>query len=112
MINPLFKPSMGMDSDTIKVILPMKDRKAGIIFDAKVTNTVMINNYQDYNLSGLEVPVLIIHAKDDKLANFNTVEPWISKIPDCTFVPLDEGGHLMTGNSELIENTVNNWTKR
>ena len=28
----------------------------------------MINHYKDYDLTNLTVPVLIVHAKDDKLA--------------------------------------------
>lgn len=106
LISPLFKPLMGMEKETLKSIIPMKDRKAGIIFDGKITNTVMVNNYQDYDLSKLSVPVLIIHAKDDKLANFKTVEPWLSKIKDCTFVPLEGGGHLMTGSGSIIRDAV------
>ena len=106
LISPLFKPLMGMSPDTLKEILPMKDRKAGVIFDAKVTNTVMINNYTEYDLSKLEVPVLIIHAKDDKLADFNKVEAWIPRIKNCTFVPLESGGHLMTDNGKVIREAV------
>lgn len=106
LISPLFKPLMGMSPDTLKEILPMKDREAGVIFDAKVTNTVMINNYTEYDLSELEVPVLIIHAKDDKLADFNKVEAWVPRIKNCTFVPLESGGHLMTDNGEVIRNAV------
>ena len=78
--SPLFKPLMGMDSKALKLILPMKQRKAGIIFDGKESNTVMSNNPVEYNLSNIEVPVLIIHSKDDKLADFEKVEPWISAI--------------------------------
>ena len=104
--SPLFKPLMGMDSDTLKLILPMKQRKPGIIFDGAVSNTVMSNYPVEYNLSNLEVPVLIIHSKDDKLADFEKVEPWISAIKDCTFVPLESGGHLMEGNRDFVEHAV------
>ena len=104
--SPLFKPLMGMDSNALKLILPMKQRKAGIIFDGEVSNTVMSNYPVEYNLSNIEVPVLIIHSKDDKLADFEKVEPWISAIKDCTFVPLESGGHMMTGNSDLVQQSV------
>ncbi len=104
--SPLFKPLMGMNSEALKLILPMKQRKAGIIFDGKKSNTVMSNYPVEYNLSNIEVPVLIIHSKDDKLADFEKVEPWISAINDCTFVPLESGGHMMTGNSDLVQQSV------
>ena len=106
LISPLFKPLMGMDTKALTLILPMEQRKAGIIFDGEVSNTVMSNYPMEYNLSNLEVPVLIIHSKDDKLAKFEKVEPWISAIKNCTFLPLESGGHMMDGNSDLVEKTV------
>ena len=115
--SPLFKPLMGMDSKALKLILPLKQRKTGIIFDGKVSNTDMSNYPVEYNLSNIEVPVLIIHSKDDKLADFEKVEPWISVIKDCTFVPLETGGHMMEGNHDLVEQAVcqfieaNKWNK-
>ena len=107
--SPLFKPLMGMDSNALKLILPMKQRKAGIIFDGEESNTAMTNYPVEYNLSNIEVPVLIIHSKDDKLADFEKVEPWISAIKDCKFVPLENGGHMMEGNSDLVEQSVCNF---
>lgn len=68
MISPLFEPIMRMKSETIEAIMPLAERKQGIIFDGKVTNTVMLNHYQDYDMTELNVPVLMIHSKDDKRA--------------------------------------------
>lgn len=112
LISPLFKPLMGMSPKTLISIMPMKHRKSGVLFDAKITNTVMLNDYQHYDMSNLEVPVLIIHAKDDKLANFHTVEPWITRIKDSTFVALDDGGHLMSGNDEIVHTAVSEFIGR
>lgn len=109
LVSPLFKPLMGMDSRTLKVILPMKSRKKGIVFDARVTNTVMVNDCAEYDMSKLEVPVLAIHATNDKMADFKNVEPWIARIKNCTFIKLDSGGHLMEGNSKKIDEAVNNF---
>lgn len=106
LVSPLFKPLMGMEPETLKVILPMKPRKDGIVFDANVSNTVMVNDCMKYDMSNLEMPVLVIHAKDDKMADFKKVEPWIDRIKDCTFVALDNGGHLMEGNSKKIDTAV------
>lgn len=106
LVSPLFKPLMGMDPKTLNEILPMKPRKDGIVFDAKVSNTVMINDYKKYDLRNLEMPLLIIHAKDDKMADYKKVEPWIDKIKDCTFVALDSGGHLMEGNDKKIDTAL------
>ena len=104
--SPLFGPIMGMDQETVKLIMPLEGKKEGIVFDAKVTNTVMLNNYKDYDLSKLKVPVLILHAKDDKLADYSIVEQWAKLIPNCTFVPFETGGHLMAGHSKEIEQSL------
>lgn len=106
LVSPLFKPLMGMEPETLNLILPMKPRKDGIVFDAKVSNTVMVNDYTKYNMSNLEMPVLIIHAKDDKMAVYKKVEPWIDRIKDCTFVALDSGGHLMEDNEKKIDTAL------
>lgn len=106
LVSPLFKPLMGMEPETLKVILPMQPRKKGIVFDARVSNTVMVNDWTEYDMSKLEIPVLVIHAKDDKMADFKNVEPWIDRIKDCTFIALDSGGHLMEGNSKKIDKAV------
>ena len=95
-----------METETIKVILPLKERKQGILFDAAVTNTVMVNDYTSYDMSELEIPVLVIHAKDDKMADYQLVEPWTKRIQDCMLVSLESGGHLMTGNSEKINQAL------
>jgi len=109
LISPLFKPIMGMDQSTLLSIMPMKERKDGIIFDGKITNTIMINDYKEYDLGKLQVPTLIVHSSDDKLASFDKVEYWASRIPNCTFIPLEDGGHLMSGHEGEIFNTMQNW---
>lgn len=106
LISPLFKPLMGMDKKALTLILPMKQRKAGIIFDGKVSNTVMSNYPVEYNLSKIEIPVLIIHSKDDKLAKFEKIDPWILAIKNCTFLPLENGGHMMEGNEGFVNEAV------
>lgn len=106
LFSPLFKPLMGMEPETLNLIIPMKPRKEGIVFDARVSNTVMANDYMVYDMSNLKMPVLVIHAKDDKMADFKKVEPWINRIKDCSFIVLDSGGHLMEGNSKKIDTAL------
>lgn len=100
--SPLFSPLMGMDRDTIGLIMPLSKRHKGIVLDAKIANTDMSNHYEEYDMSKLSVPVLIVHAEDDKLADYNNAAIWSKKIPNCTFVSCKSGGHLMTGNSGKI----------
>ena len=112
MISPLFKPIMGMESDVIFEILPMKDKKDGIVFDGDVTNKDHTLHYENYDLRKLIVPVLIFHAKDDKLAkDYEKVETWSKEIRDCVFLSFDEGGHLMKGHEEEIRQALTEFTE-
>lgn len=111
-LSPFFKPIMGMESSTIHTMMPMEERKEGIVFDGKVTNTVMVNHFEEYDMGSLQVPVLIFHAKDDQVASYDGVEDWAKKIKDCTFVPFETGGHLMEGNGEEINRQLDEFVKR
>lgn len=111
LISPFFKPIMGMDSSTIHSIMPMEGKKEGIVFDGKVTNTIMVNHYEEYDLGKVEVPVLILHAKDDKLAAFEGVKPWTKRIKDCTYLFFESGGHLMVGHGDEIEQALDEFVQ-
>ena len=104
--SPFFEPLMGMDGDTIRTILPIADRKEGILFDSRVVNGATAGHFEDYNLEKARVPVLIIHAKDDKLASFASAEAWSRRIPDCTFLPIPDGGHTMRGHAAEISQAL------
>ena len=112
LISPLFKPIMGMDRSVIKQIMPMKERKAGIAFDGNVVNKDHTDNYDNYDLKSIKVPVLIIHSEDDKLADSEKAKYWSKEIPDCTSVFFSGGGHLMTGNSEDINNVLDEFVEK
>ena len=106
LFSPLFEPLMGMDGDTVRTILPIADRKEGILFDSRVVNGAKAGHFEDYNLEKARVPVLIIHAKDDKLASFASAEEWSHRIPDCTFLPIPDGGHTMRGYAAEISKAL------
>lgn len=110
--SPLFVPLMGMDSDTIELIMPLNQRRDGIVLDAKIANTDMNNHYEEYDMSKLRIPVLIVHAEDDKLADYSKAVLWSKKIPNSIFVSFKTGGHLMTGNSKKINEAFNSFIKR
>ena len=106
LLSPLFEPVMGMDSSTIYGLLPVRERKAGVILDAAITNPDMARNYDSYIIERLQVPSLILHAKDDKLANYEDVEKVLNRFPNCTFVSFETGGHLMEGHEEEVQRAV------
>ena len=111
LFSPLFEPLMGMDGDTVRTILPIADRKEGILFDSRVVNGAKAGHFEDYNLEKARVPVLIIHAKDDKLASFEAAEQWSRRIPDCTFLPIPDGGHTMRGHAAEISQALDQFIK-
>lgn len=112
LLNPLFEPVMGMEASTIYGMLPIGERKAGVVLDASITNPDMARNYDSYVIEELQMPTLILHAKDDKLASFADVEKALNRFPDCTFVSFETGGHLMAGNGEKIKKSVMEFVKK
>lgn len=107
LMSPLFEPIMGMDPATIYSMFPISERKAGVVLDASVTNPDMARNFDAYRIENLQVPVLILHAKDDKLASYDAVSKALYRFPDnTTFVSFENGGHLMTGQAEKVKKTV------
>ena len=112
MISPLFPPVMGMERSVIKQIMPMKERRAGTVFDGEAVNKDHTDHYENYDLRSIKVPVLIIHSEDDKLADPEKAKYWSNEIPGCTSVFFSGGGHLMTGNSEEIDNVVDEFVEK
>lgn len=106
-LSPLFKPLMGMEPATIYSMLPISERKEGVILDSSVTNLDMARNYDDYNIESMQVPVLVLHSKDDKLASYKEASQAVSRFPNVKFISFETGGHLMTGNEEAVKKAVN-----
>lgn len=106
LMSPLFKPMMGMESSTIYSMLPVSERKKGIIIDSSITNTDMMKNYDSYVIEDLKVSTLVLHSKDDKLASFKDTKKAIKRFPNCTFVSFETGGHLMVGHEKEVNKAV------
>ena len=111
LMSPLFEPIMGMEPSTIYSMLPVNERKEGVVLDASATNLDMAKNYDKYNVEELQIPTLIIHAKDDKLASYADTERAVNRFPSCTFVSFEDGGHLLKGHGEEIKKAVSRFTK-
>ena len=111
LLSPLFKLIMGMEPSTIYDMLPVGDRKDGVVLDASVTNIDMAKKYEDYHIEELQVPTLVFHAKDDKLASYTDTEKAVKRFPNCTFISFESGGHLMVGHGEEIKNAIYDFTR-
>ena len=107
----MFEPIMGMEPSTIYSMLPINDRKVGVILDASVTNPDMARDFGEYPIEDLQVPTLIFHAKDDKLASYADTERAVARFPNCTFIPFESGGHLLTGHAEEIKEAVSDFVE-
>lgn len=106
LISPLFEPLMGMDRSTINEILPINEKRDGIVFDSKVVNTDMNKNFDQYNVESLKVPTIVFNAKDDKMAVYSRTKSSVERFPNCTFISFESGGHLMTGNENKINSEL------
>lgn len=110
LISPLFEPIMGMEPSTIYSMLPIGERHDGVVLDASVTNLDMAKNFDSYPVENLQVPTLVLQAKDDKLVNYAATEQAVGRFPDCTFVSFEDGGHLMKGHEEEVRAAVLDFT--
>lgn len=109
LISPLMPALMGMPSETVETILPISERKTGVILDGKLTNPDMERNFEQYPIEELNVPVLILHSEDDPVASFEKVENVKRRFPNLTLVTFPDGGHMMTGHGEEIEKALDNF---
>lgn len=112
LVSPLFEPIMGMKPSTINSMLPVRDRKDGVILDASITNPDMAKNFEEYPIEDLQVPTLIFHAKNDKLASYTDTEKVISRFPNCTFISFESGGHLLSGHGKEIKKAVSEFISK
>lgn len=106
LLSPLFNPIMGMSPSTVYSMVPVSERKEGVILDASLTNPDMARNFDTYDIENLKVPVLILHSKDDRLAKYSDVTNALSRFPDCRLVSFETGGHLMEGHAEEAKKAV------
>ncbi len=111
LLRPFFEPLMGMSKDTIYDMLPLSQRKEGIVIDASIVNPDMAKNYEDYPIEELQVPTLIVGAEDDKLADFQAMKQAAERFQDCTLVSFPDGGHLMEGHGTEVETALDLFVK-
>ena len=112
LFSPLFEPIMGMKPSTVSGILPVAERKRGIVLDSRMSNTDMGKNFDAYNVEALQMPTLILQAKDDKLSSYEQARLAFARFPNCIFLTFETGGHLIEGHSEEIKEDIAKFTGR
>jgi 2-hydroxy-6-oxonona-2,4-dienedioate hydrolase len=81
--------------------LPASRRMAGVINEAAA-----IDPASAYALEDIRAPVLVIHARDDRLNAFAIGQAIAARTPESRLIALDRGGHLLLGSHAQIRSEV------
>ena len=85
----------------IAAFLPVTQRRAGLANEgAAIDPAVPIDP------AGIGVPVLIVHARDDRLTPFSTARFTAERIVGVEFMALDTGGHLLLGHHAVVRRRI------
>ena len=106
LLSHFFKAIMGMPSSTIYSMVPVRERKMGVYLDGSITNLDMARNYDDYKVEDIKRPILILQAKDDKLALYQSLLDGVKRLRNYRLVVFEDGGHLMEGKEEEVKKAV------
>lgn len=84
-------------------ILPVKSRADGALFDMYVSNPDVNSGYP---LETLDMPVLVINARDDPLTLHANAEALAARLPNAELVTIEDGGHLFLGHSSEVRGAI------
>jgi pimeloyl-ACP methyl ester carboxylesterase len=84
------------------LLFPFRPRRDGAVFDGFVSNLVA----DRFPLEELEVPTLVINARDDPLAPYVFAERAASRIPGAALHSVESGGHLFLRHAEEVRSTI------
>lgn len=82
-------------------ILPVSQRRAGLLIDARVTSTLT-----EYALDRLTMPVLLITARDDRYGTYENARYTAERIPGSQLVVYETGGHLWLGHGPEVTRDI------
>lgn len=83
--------------ETLRASLPSSPRAEGIALDLETTILDASRHPDRYQLEALDVPVLLIVARDDPLVDLDDIEDMHRRFPISRLVEVDTGGHLLLG---------------
>lgn len=112
LISPLMPIAMGMPVSTVKDIIPIAERKEGVVLDGEITNPDMERNFEEYPIEELKVPTLIVHSEDDNVASFKKVEAAKHRFPNLTLVTFPDGGHMMQGHGNEVNKALDDFINK
>jgi pimeloyl-ACP methyl ester carboxylesterase len=88
--------SKNVPDEVFDNMLPVKPRKNGIINDTEITNIDMAVNFYDYPVENLNIPILVITAKDDPMVKYEDTEYFLKRV-NAELMIFPDGGHLIIG---------------
>jgi pimeloyl-ACP methyl ester carboxylesterase len=89
-----------------ELLFPLRPRRDGAVFDGFVGNPVA----DRFPFEQLEVPTLIISAKDDPLAPYAFATRAARRIPSAKLATIERGGHLFLGNDDRVRREIRTFT--
>jgi len=82
-------------------ILPVTDRRLGLLNDAAVTTTIARSALED-----VSTPTLTISAADDLYGTYDAARYTAEQIPGARFVGYPDGGHMLVGRNAEVTNAI------
>lgn len=93
-------------TEMISAMQPIAIRQDGLVNDAQRSQTEL-----NLNLTQIQMPTLVFHAKDDGLVNYEFGKYTAAQIPNAEFVSFEHGGHLLVGCTSQIHDITESFLK-
>jgi pimeloyl-ACP methyl ester carboxylesterase len=97
--------SKNVPDEAFDNMLPVKPRRNGIITDTEIINIDMAINFDDYPVENLNIPILVIQAKDDPMVKYDDTEYFLKRV-NAELMLFPDGGHLIIGH-DITEGVIN-----
>jgi len=96
----LTPPDMAQADRFLEAMLPMSRRWNGVLLDQ--SRRIPMN----VPLEQINVPGLVIHARDDSLVDWSNGRHAVANIPGAEFMTLERGGHMLLGHYDAIRTRI------
>ena len=105
-LKSLSQEEMKRAHEMLEIFHPASKRYPGIKNDQKAT----ISDEQ-YELDRINLPTLILHARDDRLVDYDFARYAHAHIPNSTLVAFPSGGHILLGQEKQYRKAVAGFLK-
>ena len=85
----------------IQAFVPVIPRRQGLANEGAAIDPVAT-----LNPASLRAPMLVIHARDDRITPFSTAAFTVREVREAEFFALDTGGHLLLGHHEKVRQRI------